>query len=146
VAAVTRTFAPLAAARRVRIAEEVDPRAAAAVDEARFQQVLLNLLDNAVKYGPERGEVVVRLSRQGGDVLLAVEDRGPGVPARDREAVFAPFQRLARDRRSAATGAGLGLSIVRDLVARHGGSCRVEDRDGGGARFVVRLPAAEAPA
>jgi signal transduction histidine kinase len=76
-------------------------------------------------------------------VELAVEDRGPGVPSAEREAIFAPFARLDRDRRAASTGAGIGLAIVRELAARHGGSCRVEDRDGGGARFVVRLPAAE---
>jgi signal transduction histidine kinase len=143
VAEVTQAFRPLAATRRVRLEAELDPEAGAAVDEAGLTRVLLNLLDNAVKYGPEAGDVTVRLRRAADDVELAVEDRGPGVPAGEREAIFIPFRRLGRDRRSAATGVGIGLAIVRELVARHGGSCRVEDREGGGARFVVRLPGAQ---
>ncbi|HEV7498526.1 MAG TPA: HAMP domain-containing sensor histidine kinase, partial [Vicinamibacteria bacterium] len=146
VAGVTRAFEPLAATRHVRLASELDPEAGAAVDEAGFTRLLLNLLDNAVKYGPERSEVTVRLVQAGTAVEVAVEDRGPGVPVRDREAIFAPFQRLDRDRRSAATGAGIGLAIVRELVTQHGGDCRVEDREGGGARFVVSLPRVEVAA
>jgi signal transduction histidine kinase len=137
-------FRPLAAARGVRIASELDPEAGAAVDAAAFRQVILNLLDNAVKYGPEQGDVEVGLCRAGDAVLVSIADRGPGVPAGERQAIFRRFQRLDRDRRTAATGAGLGLAVVRELVARHGGSCAVEDREGGGARFVVRLPAQDA--
>jgi signal transduction histidine kinase len=142
---VARAFEPLAATRGVRIEALLDPDAGAAVDEAGFRRVLLNLLDNAVKYGPAQADVTVRLRRMGDAVELAVEDRGPGVPAQHREAIFAPFRRLGRDRQSPATGAGIGLAVVRELVSCHGGSCRVEDREGGGASFVVRLPAAEAP-
>jgi signal transduction histidine kinase len=142
---VTHAFEPLAATRGVRIRTFLDPDAGAAVDEAGFRRVLLNLLDNAVKYGPEQADVTVRLRRVGDAVEVAVEDRGPGVPARHREAIFAPFQRLGRDRQSAAAGAGIGLAVVRELVSGHGGSCRVEDREGGGARFVVCLPLAAAP-
>jgi signal transduction histidine kinase len=142
---VARAFEPLAATRGVRIEALLDPDAGAAVDEAGFRRVLLNLLDNAVKYGPAQADVTVRLRRMGDAVELAVEDRGPGVPPQHREAIFAPFRRLGRDRQSPATGAGIGLAVVRELVSCHGGSCRVEDREGGGASFVVRLPAAEAP-
>ena len=118
-AEVTQAFRPLAATRRVRLEAELDPEADAAVDEAGLTRVLLNLLDNAVKYGPEAGDVTVRLRRAADNVELAVEDRGPGVPAGEREAIFTPFRRLGRDRRSAATGVGIGLAIVRELVARH---------------------------
>jgi signal transduction histidine kinase len=140
---VTQAFQPLANARRVHLDLQLDGEACAAVDEAGFRRLLLNLLDNAVKYGPERGQVTVRLQRSGPSVELAVEDRGPGIPARDREAIFAPFQRLDRDRRSGTTGAGLGLALVREVVARHSGACRIEERSGGGSRFVVTLPAVE---
>jgi signal transduction histidine kinase len=143
---VTQAFQPLANNRHVRLDLQLDGEARAAVDEAGFRRLLLNLLDNAVKYGPERGEVTVRLLRADECVELAVEDRGPGVPVRDRESVFSPFQRLDRDRQSGTTGAGLGLALVRELVARHGGECRIEDRAGGGARFVVSLPRAEGSA
>ncbi len=140
---VTQAFQPMATTRSVHLDLQLDSEARAAVDEAGFRRLLLNLLDNAVKYGPERGEVTVRLHRAGPCVELAVEDRGPGIPARDREAIFAPFQRLDRDRQSGTTGLGLGLALVREFVARHGGACRIEDRAGGGARFVVSLPRVE---
>lgn len=143
---IAHDFEPLAATRGVRLALDLDGAAAASVDEDGFTRLLLNLLDNAVKYGPSGGEVTVRLLSDAGDVELSVQDRGPGVPARERGAVFSAFHRLARDRRSATTGAGIGLALVRDLAQRHGGSCRVEDRAGGGARFVVRLPRAEVAA
>jgi signal transduction histidine kinase len=143
VAQVTQAFQPLASTRRVHLDLQLDAEARAAVDEAGFRRLLLNLLDNAVKYGPERGEVTVRLHRAGENVELAVEDRGPGIPLHEREAIFAPFQRLERDRRSGTTGAGLGLALVREFVARHGGACRIEERTGGGARFVVSLPQVE---
>ena len=146
VAEVTQAFRPLAATRRVTLEADLDPEAGAAVDEAGFTRLLLNLLDNAVKFGPEKSDVTVRLGRAAGAVELAVEDRGPGVPARDREAIFAPFHRLRRGGTAAATGTGIGLAIVRELAVRHGGSCRVEDRQGGGARFVVRLPGVEVAA
>jgi signal transduction histidine kinase len=140
VSRITQAFQPLAAARGVHLAAELDPQAGAAVDEAAFTRLLLNLLDNAVKYGPEQAEVNVSVRRVGSTVELAVEDRGPGVPRRDRETIFAAFRRLDRDLQSTATGAGIGLAIVKELVARQGGACRVEDREGGGARFVVSLP------
>jgi signal transduction histidine kinase len=143
---VTQAFQPLANTRRVHLDLQLDGEARAAVDEAGFRRLLLNLLDNAVKYGPERGEVTVRLHRAGSCVELAVEDRGPGIPVRDREAIFAPFRRLDRDRRSGTTGAGLGLALVWEFVARHGGACRIEDRAGGGSRFVVSFPRVEGAA
>jgi signal transduction histidine kinase len=146
VAQVTQAFQPLATTRRVNLGLELDGDVRAAVDEAGFRRLLINLLDNAVKYGPERGEVTVRLRRAGQCVELAVEDRGPGIPIPDREAIFIPFQRLDRDRQSGTAGAGLGLALVREFVARHGGACRIEDRTGGGARFVVSLPRVEGAA
>jgi signal transduction histidine kinase len=146
VSQVTQAFQPLADTRRVRLDLQLDGEACAAVDEAGFRRLLLNLLDNAVKYGPEAGEVTVRLDRAGPCVELSIEDRGPGIPDRDREAIFTPFQRLDRDRRSGTTGAGLGLALVREVVARHGGACRIENRAGGGSRFVVSLPRAEGAA
>jgi two-component system OmpR family sensor kinase len=116
-----------------------------------LRRVLRNLLENARRYGKpvasvEAGEPDVRLCvsapdpRLPGFVVLWVEDRGAGVPATERERIFEPFYRLpgASEREG---GVGLGLSLVRTIVERHGGRVRCEDRPGGGARFVVELPA-----
>ena len=72
-------------------------------------------------------------------LTLAVEDDGPGVPEADRERIWEPYVRLDRDRRSSIAGTGIGLAVVKELVGRSGGSCRVE-RGARGARFVVTFP------
>ena len=117
------------------------------VDADALRQVVVNLLDNAVKYGPRGQSVSVRLENEGGQLFLSVEDEGPGVPARDRERIFERFVRLDRDRASERAGAGIGLAVARELVRQHGGTIRAEGGARGGARFVVRIPAqAETPA
>jgi signal transduction histidine kinase len=111
-----------------------------------LRRVVRNLLENARRYGRAAGktdaEVSLGLYRSArpAQVRLVVDDRGPGVPAELRERIFEPFYRLpgASEREG---GVGLGLSLVRTIVERHGGSVRCEDRPGGGARFVVELPA-----
>jgi signal transduction histidine kinase len=75
--------------------------------------------------------------------MIAVEDHGPGVPLELRTRIFEPFARGRATDRTAGSGLGLGLAICRRIVDGHGGSIRVEDRDGGGARFVVHLPPPE---
>jgi signal transduction histidine kinase len=87
--------------------------------------------------------VSVSLANSGGFVLLEVTDDGPGVPAEDRERIFDRFVRLDEARGRDAGGAGLGLAITREIVVAHGGEVAVADAPGAGARFVVRLPAAE---
>jgi signal transduction histidine kinase len=114
------------------------------VDPDAVRQILINLLDNAVKYGRPPQRVIVNLEAGNARALLSVDDQGPGIPAADRERVFEHFQRLERDRQSAIAGTGIGLSVVKDLVGRHGGRCWVTSGDRGGARFVVELPLAEA--
>jgi signal transduction histidine kinase len=141
-------FQPMVAGSGVRLVPRLDEATedgggVALVDADAVRQVLLNLLDNAVKYGPRQQEVVVALQRAPGALRLAVEDQGPGIPAPERRRVFERFHRLDRDRRSSIAGTGIGLSVVRDLVERQGGRVWVEDGSGGGARFVVELPAAE---
>ncbi|MCM3563609.1 HAMP domain-containing sensor histidine kinase [Hydrogenophaga intermedia] len=112
-----------------------------------LRRVVRNLLENARRYGRGAGkadaEVRLTLARQGAvpRVVLAVEDRGPGVPHELREQIFEPFYRLPGASESEG-GVGLGLSLVRTIVARHGGTVHCEDRPGGGARFVVSLPVA----
>jgi len=98
-----------------------------------------NLLRNAQKYA--RGSIVLSARRTPGQVEIAVDDDGPGIPLEERERIFDPFYRLDRSRDRATGGFGLGLSIAHKAVALHGGTLRVESSPLGGARFVLRLPA-----
>lgn len=142
VSAVAQAFEPLARARRMDVVVDADAGARARVVPQELQQVLANLLDNAAKYGPEGQSIEVHVTRRDGVVEIAVSDAGPGVPAAERPSVWQPFRRGA----SSATnvpGSGIGLAVVREIVERHGGRVRVEDAPGGGARFVVSLPALE---
>lgn len=110
-----------------------------AVDAEALRQVLTNLLDNAWKYGASPTAVRVEFDADERGLTIAVEDDGPGVPEADRERIWEPYVRLDRDRRSSIAGTGIGLAVVKELVARSSGSCRVE-RGARGARFVVVLP------
>ncbi len=139
-------FAPLAAARGVTLCTELTDGVVAPVDADALRQMLLNLLDNAVKYGPSGQTVTLSLKVTDGRALLCVADQGPGIPAADRERIWDRFWRLERDRGSAVAGTGIGLSVVRELVALHGGRVWAEDAPaaerGGraGSRFVIELP------
>lgn len=106
--------------------------------EGELRQVVANLLDNAVRHA--RTAVSVSLGRSAGSAVLVVVDDGPGIPPEHRADVFERFTRLDASRTAATGGTGLGLAIVRDLVDRHGGAVIVDDADGGGARFTIRLP------
>ena len=142
---VIEEFRPLAASRRVRIVTQLDARPTLAMRPEAVRHLLLNLLDNAVKYGPNEQTVQVSLAQRDGEVVLAVADEGPGVPVREREEIWNPFTRGAAAR--AKGGSGIGLTIVRDVVEQHGGRCWVEPASpAGGARFVVTLPLTAAPA
>jgi len=104
-----------------------------------------NLVDNALRYTPRGGRVRVHLTSEQSQVRLSVEDSGPGVPSKEREAIFTPLARGASkviDRKP--EGYGLGLAIARRIVERHGGSLSVEAAEGGGARFLIQVPIAAA--
>jgi signal transduction histidine kinase len=133
--------APLASSRGVTFARDLEEGVSVSVDAEAFRQVMLNLLDNAVKYGPP-GQVVTVTLRMADDVArVAVEDQGPGVAASDVDHIWAPFYRGAAHT-DVSGGTGIGLTIVRQLVERHGGQVAVERGTSGGARFVVELPGA----
>ena len=142
---VLESFAPLAGTRRVHLATSLREGAVALADEGALRQMLLNLLDNAVKYGPEGQVVTVGMDPPGERVRIWVQDQGPGIPAAERERIWQQFWRLERDRGSAVAGTGIGLSVVRQLASLHRGRAWVETAPGGGARFVIELPAAPHP-
>ncbi|MEP6633676.1 MAG: HAMP domain-containing sensor histidine kinase, partial [Luteimonas sp.] len=115
-----------------------------AIDGLVLRQVAENLVSNAMKYAPESEvELSVRSSAPGYWQLL-VEDRGPGIPAHMQRDLFKPFVRLTERDPDNGLSSGLGLSLARQIVAGAGGHLWYEDRDGGGARFIVELPEAGA--
>ena len=138
---ILTAFEPLATAKQVRVERELRPALVASVDRDALRQVLLNLLDNAVRYGPPGQTVTVRTASSNGSWELVVEDQGQGIPVGERERVFESYYRMKRDTASATGGSGIGLAVVRGLVEQHGGSVRVQGTGTGtGTRFVVSLP------
>jgi PAS domain S-box-containing protein len=153
VATAATDLGPLAesvlASARLRAPDEIALRleqngvpAVALADEDKLRQVLVNLLDNAIKYSPDGGDVTVELSGGHGRVRLAVLDRGLGIPPGEQERIFEKFYRLDPALTRGVGGSGLGLFISRELVSRMGGSLTVRSEPGEGAAFVVDLPAA----
>ncbi len=110
-------------------------------DRDAFEQIVLNLLDNACKYAAGGGAVSVTLvKREPGGAAVRIADRGPGVPLPHRERIFEKFHRVDDALTAEKTGAGLGLSIARQLARGQGGDLRFEPRSGGGAEFALELP------
>ncbi len=138
--AVVGEFQPLAVDRKAQIDCHLARGAVAECDGDAVRQMLLNLLDNAIKYGPSGQRVVVNLTEEPGRVLISVDDEGPGVPRDERERIWGGYYRLGRERKSAIAGTGIGLAVVRELASRHGGRTWVEQRNDGGARFIIELP------
>jgi len=137
---VVHGFEPLARGRDIRFRVDAPDRVEVQVEPGPTRQILLNLLDNAVKFSPPERMVTVRTWLEEGWACVAVEDEGPGIPASDREVIWQPFVRL-RANASRAPGSGIGLAVVRDLVERHDGQVRVDDSAAGGASFTIRFPA-----
>lgn len=109
-------------------------------DRVRIEQVVNNLLDNAVKYSPAGSRVTVAVFERDDVVGVSVSDQGQGVLPEDRERIFEPFQRTS-SRHEEVPGVGLGLSTAKKVVEAHGGSIEIETTSGGGATFVILLPA-----
>ncbi|HET9234185.1 MAG TPA: HAMP domain-containing sensor histidine kinase, partial [Candidatus Eisenbacteria bacterium] len=122
---------------RSQIADDVPPVAA---DPDALIQALLNLIDNAIKYSPERKSLNVELERRDGEVLISVEDQGLGIPEREQDKIFDMFYRVERGLVHSVKGSGLGLSLVKHIVEAHGGRIVVTSRPGEGSRFSIVLP------
>ncbi|HUP33131.1 MAG TPA: PAS domain-containing protein [Gaiellaceae bacterium] len=119
-----------------------DPGPQVAADPDALRQVLVNLVENAVKYSPEGGRVELELAPQDGGLRFAVRDRGLGIPASEHERIFEKFFRLDPNLSRGVGGTGLGLYISRELVRRMGGRIRVESEPGRGSTFSFELPLA----
>jgi signal transduction histidine kinase len=131
-------FQPLAHARKMCIDLDIEP-ATALGDAHALKQILVNVLDNAAKYGPVGQTITIGLRDDADRVRLWVDDHGPGVPPEDRDRVWKPFLRLHRKVEQSTGGAGLGLSIVNDLANQMGAEVEISDAPTGGARFRLSL-------
>lgn len=141
--AALRAFEPIRLQEQVQLAADV-PRNLPPIlaDRTMLSQALLNLLQNAVKYGGESRQIELRARADNGHVELRVADRGPGIPRRERRRIFDRFYRLDDRLDRKQEGSGLGLAIVRHVVQAHGGTVTVRNRPEGGAEFSILLPAA----
>src|SRR5712691_4415028 len=132
------TSEPAATAKRVRLGLRVNGTAATLrTDPMRLEQILLNLLTNAIRHSPDGGAIEVSANPESAHTMFAVIDHGPGVPPELRERIFEPFERF--DPHS-GLGTGLGLPVSRRLAAALGGSLTVEETPGGGATFILKIP------
>ena len=135
--------APYLEGRRQRVVRRIpSPAPLVEADPCRLRQVLLNLLSNAAKYGPEGEVVEVSVERRDGAVRFTVADRGPGIPPEERARLFDAYFRSETTSR-VAPGVGLGLAIVKAIAGAHGGRAGVDSPPGGGTRFWVELPVVE---
>jgi len=133
----------LASRKGVRLKLENDSTSIALnADEELIKRMILNLLDNAVKYTPEGGEISLALEKHNGSAEIVVRDTGIGLSQTDQQRVFDRFYRVDKARSRALGGAGLGLSIVRSIVEAHGGNITIDSTPRHGSTFTVSLPLA----
>jgi len=140
VRAVAETMRPLAEAKEQTLTAAVNGSLSVNGDPARLRHVVYNLVDNAIKYTPNRGSVTLRVTAVDDHVRLVIEDTGIGIPDEHLPHVFDRFYRVDKSRSRAAGGAGLGLSIVQSVVSAHGGKVEITSRPGEGTRCTVTVP------
>jgi heavy metal sensor kinase len=140
VANVAETMRPLAEAKGLTLHAEAHEPLSVRGDAARLREVFFNILDNAIKYTPEGGEVEVRTDRQGPEAVVTVRDTGVGIPAEHLPHVFDRFYRVDKARSREEGGTGLGLSIARTIVQAHGGEIELASTPGQGTVCTVTLP------
>jgi PAS domain S-box-containing protein len=131
---------PLADDKNIDLTFEAEPVGNCSVDSHRLEQLLDNLISNALKYTPQGGQVSTRLGRENGRVRIEVEDSGIGIPAKEQQFLFDRFFRATTATSGAIPGIGLGLTIVKAIVEAHRGTVQVESEEGRGTTFRVDLP------
>jgi signal transduction histidine kinase len=143
VSTTTDQMAPLADEKHVTLTSRAHGLVEVEGDRVRLKQVVVNLLDNAIKYTPEGGRVTVGVNVSDRRAQLEISDTGPGISDRDLPHVFERFFRADRIRLGTIEGIGLGLSIVQSICTAHGGVVKAENHANGGCRFIVKLPLAD---
>jgi signal transduction histidine kinase len=109
------------------------------VDEERFRQVVFNLMNNAFKFTPEEGKIILKAREEGANLIVEVQDTGPGISEEEQKQLFEPYHRLKSDRER-LSGLGLGLSLSKKLVELHGGQIWVRSQKGKGSTFGFSIP------
>jgi two-component system, OmpR family, phosphate regulon sensor histidine kinase PhoR len=125
---------------KLTIESEVSEKTRAFGDEERLKQVIINLIDNAIKYTNEDGEIKIGLRKTDKDVIIAISDNGVGIPKEDLPRIFERFYRVDKTRSRDMGGSGLGLSIVKHILELHSSTIKVESEEGKGTRFEFNLP------
>src|SRR5690606_21896761 len=121
-------------------ATELDDWAAAEIDEDRIEQVMTNLIDNALRHTPAGGQVVVKVEQQQGYAKVSVNDTGVGIPEEDLQYVFERFYKADKARTLGKSGTGLGLAIASNIINAHDGKIYAESKVGEGTSFIFLLP------
>lgn len=133
-------FTPVAREKRMTLEVQVEPVPLVTGDPGRLERLVLNLVDNAIKYNRPEGKVTLSLRRDGDEAVLEVADTGVGIPPEAIPRIFERFYRVDKGRAREEGGTGLGLAIVKHIAQLHGGNVDVESRAGKGSTFRVRLP------
>jgi heavy metal sensor kinase len=142
---VSASLGILAEERNQKVIVDATTQVTVKADRLVLREAVTNVLDNAIKYGPNGSTVTMRVDRVGDEGLLAIADEGPGVPAEHRDRIFNRFFRIDEARSRERGGAGLGLAIAKWAVEIHGGRITVHEPRGGGSEFRIHLPLAESP-
>jgi two-component system OmpR family sensor kinase len=140
VRSVLEEFTPVMVSENIRCEVHLAENLVIRGDQDKIRRVLINILDNAVKYSFEHGKIEMELEDKGDSVRLSLSNTGSGVPKNEQEQVFEEFYRVEKSRSSRYGGSGLGLAIVRQIVRRHGGEVVMESAPGAWARIDITLP------
>jgi len=136
---IEKSFESYIAGKNIHVTEELSAFCMTA-DEDKIEQVLVNLISNALKYTPEGGSVLIRTEDTPLETIITVRDSGIGISDEDLPYIFERFYRADKSRSRATGGSGIGLAIVKFLVEAHGGSVKVDSKPGAGSRFTVVIP------
>lgn len=137
---IVGNFQPIAEAKAIQIASKVDSSITITSHRPWVEQILINLIDNAIKYSEENGQVAVNCRREAETVVISIKDTGYGIAPEEQERIFERFYRVDKARSRHSGGTGLGLSIVRHMVTSLSGEIWVDSQLGKGSTFFVRLP------
>ena len=138
---VKETLAPLATGKNIRLEIELEPGLKTLrADRNKFIQILYNLISNAIKFTPEQGLILVKASLLGSMVKISVKDNGIGISGANQKILFSPFMQVDSSRSREYGGTGLGLTLVKEMVALHGGEIRLQSKEGCGSTFSFTLP------